>query len=360
MMKSKLILCVVLIFQIQNVASQVVLNADGPGNTYELINSVLAPGYDAVEDPDCNHTAFGRHIDEVFDAELNTNVFRFQIHVSPDNDRCINFDRQRNEIKTYDKSPDNLKGVEGETVIYKWKFKLDAGFQSSPNFTHIHQLKTVGGLYEATPMYTLTARKGTPDRLELRYAEASSQSTLQQTDLAPFKGTWVEVTETIKYGTNTSLDSGTYSIVIKRVSDMATLFSYSNNAIKNWQTDAEFVRPKWGIYRSLINSGDLRDEQVLFADFSIEETGTLSVNDSNFNEKGIRIVPNPASGQVSLIEATPNSYNSINIYDNLGRIIHQINPISKSIDVSYLNSGLYFIRFKKGLHTVHIERLIVK
>ena len=32
-----------------------------------------------------------------------------------------------------------------------------------------------------------------------------------------------------------------------------------------------FIRPKWGIYRSLINSQDLRDEIVRFASFSIEE-----------------------------------------------------------------------------------------
>lgn len=92
------------------IQAQVTLDADGPGNTYELINSVLAPGFDAVEVPDCNHTGFGRHIDEVFDADLNTDVFRFFIHVNEDDDRCINFDRQRNEIKTYDKSPDNLLG----------------------------------------------------------------------------------------------------------------------------------------------------------------------------------------------------------------------------------------------------------
>ena len=49
------------------------LVADGPGNTYELINSVL--GGDATEDPDCAHTSFGRHIREEFDNTLNKNVF---------------------------------------------------------------------------------------------------------------------------------------------------------------------------------------------------------------------------------------------------------------------------------------------
>lgn len=247
-------------------SNAIVLNADGPGDTYNLITSVLAPGNNPIEVPDCNHTEFGEHIDEVFDNELNENVFRFYMHTSPDNDRCINFDRQRNEIKSYDKSPDNLLGVENEKVEYKWKFKLPSGFQSSPNFTHLHQLKSVGGLLESMPMYTLTTRKGNPDQLELRYAETDSQTTLKQTDLLPLIDIWLEVTETISYGT-----SGSYTIEIKQVNDDTVLFEYSNESITNWRPGASFVRPKWGIYRSLLNAQDLRDESIRYAGFSIEE-----------------------------------------------------------------------------------------
>ncbi|RYY66204.1 MAG: fibronectin type III, partial [Chitinophagaceae bacterium] len=119
-------------------ASQTLLTADGPGNTYERINSVLAPGYNAVEDPECVHPEFGRHIAEVFDADINQFAFEFYAHVTPDNDRCINFDRQRVEIKTYDASPENLKGRLGEIVNYKWRFKIPVGFKPSSSFTHIH------------------------------------------------------------------------------------------------------------------------------------------------------------------------------------------------------------------------------
>lgn len=258
---------IALVKDIENPIPQgVVLSADGPGNTYGLITSVLAPGYDPIEAPDCNHPEFGDHIDELFDNELNKNVFRFFIHTSPDNDRCINFDRQRNEIKTYDQSPDNLLGIENEKVVYKWKFKLKAGFQSSTNFTHLHQLKSVGGSLASMPMYTLSAKKGSPDKLQLRYAETDTQINVAEANLANFIDTWLEVTETIKYGT-----SGTYDIEIKKVSDGTVLFTYSNASIINWRADASFVRPKWGIYRSLINAQDLRDEEVLFADFSITE-----------------------------------------------------------------------------------------
>ena len=98
-------------------------------------------------------------------------------------------------------------------MVYKWKFKLDENLQVSSSFTHVHQLKSVGGNLESMPMYTLTLRKSTPDRLELRYAETDTQITLKQTDLAPLKGVWLKVEETITYGT-----SGAYSIEIKKES----------------------------------------------------------------------------------------------------------------------------------------------
>ena len=242
------------------------LRADGETNTYDLITSVLAPGYYPIEVPDCNHADFGDHIDQIFAEEINRYAFRFHIHVTPDNDRCIKFDRQRNEIKSYDKSPENLLGRENERVTYRWKFKLDEGFQSSSKFTHIHQLKSVGGNYESMPMYTLTTRKSSPDRLELRYGEIDSQITLIQTDLAPFINRWLSVTQTIEYGIN-----GFYQIEISDVNTEEILFRYINENIVNWREGAEFVRPKWGIYRSIIYSEDLRDEEILFADFNVSE-----------------------------------------------------------------------------------------
>jgi hypothetical protein len=244
------------------------LVADGPGNTYELINSVL--GGDASENPDCAHPAFGRHVREEFDNTLQKNVFVFTIHVTPDNDRCNgSTDRQRNEIKTYGPSADKLKGQLNESVTYRWKFKIDAGFQPSPSFTHIHQIKAGDGGNEGAPLITLTPRAGTPEKLEVIHtgnSSATSQNKLKTVDLAPFKGTWVEVTEKVIYKT-----AGSYEITIRRVSDGAMLLNYSNNNIDLWRDGASFCRPKWGIYRSLNNTSYLRDEEVRFADFCIAE-----------------------------------------------------------------------------------------
>jgi len=243
------------------------LIADGPGNTYELINSVF--GGDAVEDPDCGHPSFGRHIREEFDNTLNKNVFVFTLHVTPDNDRCNgSTDRQRNEIKTYGPSADSLKGQLNETVTYRWKFKLDAGFQPSPSFTHIHQIKAGDG-NNGAPIITLAPRAGSPEQLEIIHTGNSSSTTLgkiKTVDLAPFKGTWVEVEEKLTYKT-----AGHYEITIKRISDGATLLTYSKDNIDLWREGTTFCRPKWGIYRSLNNASYLRDEEVRFADFCIAE-----------------------------------------------------------------------------------------
>ena len=60
-----------------NSISQVTLSADGTTDTYQLINSVLAPGYNAIEVPDCGHAEFGPHIDQIYDEDLKKYVFRF-------------------------------------------------------------------------------------------------------------------------------------------------------------------------------------------------------------------------------------------------------------------------------------------
>lgn len=334
--------------------AQVLLNANGAGNTYEEITAVLAPGYNPIEVPDCDHSAFGRHIDEIFDTDLNDFVFRFFLHTSPDNDRCINFDRQRNEIKSYDKSLDNLLGIEGEIVVYKWKFKLDSDLQVSPNFTHIHQLKSMGGSLASKPMYTLTLRKSNPDRLELRYAETNTQITLKQSDLQPFKGVWLDVMETIQYGT-----SGTYAIQIKKVSDNSILFEYENDNIINWRPNADFVRPKWGIYRSLINDQDLRDEEVLFANFSVEELETLSTDELT-HQKEITLYPNPATDSITISEKTLGSYDSVSIVNILGQVLIEETSGNKTIGISRLGRGTYFVVFKKNNKTITTKKLVVQ
>jgi len=260
----KLYIFIIACFMASAMHAQVILKANG-GNedAYQHISQVL--GGTAYEVPDCIHPV--QHITEDYDSELKAWVFVFHIHATLDNDRCKSFDRQRNEIKTYGPSEKKVKGELGKTVVYQWKFKLDSNFKAQPTFTHIHQIKAGDGDAGA-PLITLTPRYGTPDMMEIIHTGASKQSSkgvLTSVPLADFKGAWVQVTEKVKYDTH-----GTYNIEVKRISDNKVLLSFATTDIDLWRTGTTFCRPKWGIYRSLKSPSYIRDEDLRFADFSIE------------------------------------------------------------------------------------------
>jgi hypothetical protein len=248
-------------------SSQKLLEAEGRGNTYELI---LSKGL-KLEVPDCAHPV--KHVSEAWDTDLKKYVFVFDAHRDIDNDRCKNFDRQRTEITVADTlAPDSLAGRIGTAFTYTWKFKLDPAFQPSSSFCHIHQIKAVGGPDEGMPLMTLTPRAGKPEKLQLIYTPSKGTSgggILAEVDLLSFLGEWVEATESVSYSHH-----GTYSIVLKRIKDGAALLTYGKSDLDLWRDGAYFLRPKFGIYRSLKNVEALRDESVRFADFSILQIHT--------------------------------------------------------------------------------------
>jgi hypothetical protein len=263
--------------------AQVFLTADGQTDAYTLVRNALGAN---PETPDCSHPEFGEHITQASDSTLGKPVFVFNMHVTPDNDRCTNFDRQRLEIKTDSGSPAYVKGFLNDSVSYRWKFKLPAGFQPSPNFTHIHQIKAGDGDAGA-PIITLTPRAGSPNLMQIILTDSTGAgSTLLQTDLAPFIGVWVEAFEQLTYS-----HTGKYSIVIKALDGGATLLSYSNNNIDLWRTDTTFSRPKWGIYRSLNSASFLRDEQVRFDRFCIAKGSDVCPSEVQTGGGGVTLTP---------------------------------------------------------------------
>ena len=273
---------------LKSIKAQAILDANTPGKTYELIDSILAPiSNPAEEAPDQTggtHVAFGRHIAEVWDTTLKKYVFEFYIHALIDNDVATqDTDRQRVEIKTYAPSPDSLKGFVGNLMTFKWMFRLPKGFQPSPNFTHIHQIKGVGG-DESDPIFTLSPVivSGTP-KLCVRYVADSVQGNsnnpftlLASANLSKFEGLWLQVTEVIKFDTSTA---GSYAIKITKVGDTASLLKYNSTAIKTVRASNTFARPKWGIYRSILSPSYLRDDSLRLAHITIYKGKTaLPVN----------------------------------------------------------------------------------
>lgn len=262
---TKILTCLLLCIQMSSLrAATTLLSADGKTETYTLINQTLgAP----AETPDCGHQDFGPHITQEYDTELNKPVFVFYMHATHDNDRCITSDRQRVEIKTYNSSPAHTKGFQGDTVTYRWKFKLAADFKPSTYFTHIHEIKAGDG-DTSKPIITVTLRDKGNERLQIIHnASNGTENILAEIDLVPLKGVWVEAYEKITYDNH-----GSYSIILTTANGKS--FSYKNTYLDMWRSGTTFVRPKWGIYRSLLNKSSLRDEAIRFNDFCLAKGNT--------------------------------------------------------------------------------------
>ena len=250
------------------------LDADGDMvglDAYDLIRDFGGPN--PIETPDLypvNHPGV-EHIYEDFDPAIG-NHFVFIIHrdVDIDRDRVEITDRQRNEIKTYASSEEAVKGYENETFVYRWKFRITPDMEVSTRFTHLFQLKAVGG-EDSMPILTISgAERSGEDGLEVRHSPLQDTTILARTDWSMVTGEWLEA-----YCRVTFSDSGDLRLIATRIRDGAVIFDIDERSIDLWRGEdaSHFVRPKWGIYRSILDRDNLRpdEEWVRFANFSVSE-----------------------------------------------------------------------------------------
>ena len=255
------------------------LDADGAMiglDTYDLIRDFGGPN--PIEAPDLyaiNHPGI-RHIYEDADATVG-NHFVFIIHrdIDIDRDRVENDDRQRNEIKTYGGSEEAVKGYENETFVYRWKFRINADMEVSTRFTHLFQLKAVGG-EDSHPILTISgAERSGSDGIEVRYSPLQEDTILERQPWSTATGEWLEA-----YCRVTFAESGDLRLIVTRMSDDEVIFNIDETGLDLWRgvDPGHFVRPKWGIYRSILDWDNLRpdEETVRFANFSISEVAITS------------------------------------------------------------------------------------
>jgi len=250
------------------------LDADGDQvglDAYDLIRDFGGPN--PIEAPDLysvNHPEV-RHIYEDSDATVG-NHFVFTSHrdIDIDRDRVDITDRQRNEIKTYNSSEEAVKGYEGETFVYSWKFRINSSMEVSTRFSHFFQLKAVGG-DDSHPIVTFTGNERSgEDGIEVRYSPLQQDVVLQRQDWSMVTGEWLEA-----YCRATFSESGDLRIIVRRMRDDAVIFDIDEQGLDLWRGEdpSHFVRPKWGIYRSILDWDNLRpdEETVRFANFSVSE-----------------------------------------------------------------------------------------
>jgi chitodextrinase len=259
-MKNIVILISILFFSLHSSAQVICSATDSTGSGYPTF---INAGFD-IENPDCEHTSFGAHVTQTYDADLDRNVFVFHSHIVEDNDRCQVFDRVRMEIKGGPNTSLELQHTENSTSYYRWKFRLDENFISASTFNHIFQNKAKGGNDDAFPVLTITPRR---DVIEIAHNGGDTGNdlgVLVEADLSLFRGKWVEV-----FMKQTHSENGNLEISIKDMVTGLTILSYTNDDIDLWRIGADYNRPKWGMYRS--KNTLLQDEEIRFADFCISE-----------------------------------------------------------------------------------------
>jgi hypothetical protein len=239
-------------------------------------------------------------------------------------------------------------------MIYKWVFRLDSFFRPSSSFTHIHQLKAVGGEEDGMPLITLTPRKASPDVLQLRYAESDDQVTLISVPLSQIKGRWIRVREEVWYE-----EEGNYEITLEDAVDSTEILHYRKDTIRMWRTHASFIRPKWGIYRSLNHAEQLRDEEVFFNDFFIWKTSSLSAKDP-VTPVNILVYPVPVTDILYFDFGDDPEILFTRLYDICGRVLRENDDRDlQQIDVSSLSGGIYYLEFRKGPEVI-VKKFIRK
>jgi hypothetical protein len=179
--------------------------------------------------------------------------YRFDMHTRDrDGD-----DRQRNEAKGM-RTGSTLHKINKDTT---WRIAYQAYWPSSltatTKFTHIFQMKVqdVGG-----PLWTLTPRaksKPTLTVLTLRDDDSSTEHTLA--DWTPLQNKWIDVEWEFK-----ASNSGGYLRWTLR-DGSTTIVDDRTTAVDLWR-DKNYLRPKWGIYRSIESSG-LQNTYQLIRDY---------------------------------------------------------------------------------------------
>ena len=216
------------------------------------VNQIKASfGKYSIEAPDLLKKIEGEtdRIRIVRDKKIKS-AFEFLLHRDLDGDRekiwPVGKERQRNEIKGYQGSVDALKGYENQTHQIKWHLKIEETFKITKEFCHFFQLKAVGTDNVDAPILTLSGvvRKGTP-QLQLQCWKGDKSERHFLADWEACRGKWLQCTVQCQYG-----KIGSYKFSVN--SHDGTIESEVNQKdFPTWREGFEFVRPKWGIYRSL-------------------------------------------------------------------------------------------------------------
>ncbi|MEV6149213.1 hypothetical protein AB0L53_02630 [Nonomuraea sp. NPDC052129] len=230
-------------------------------------SQTVAQAFEGIEDDRSDSHSGVTHI------YVSGDAYRFDMHTQDrDGD-----DRQRNEVKGMRTSSSSyIKILKNQVWRISYQLYIPTSLDATSSFTHIAQMKVPGS---GAPLYTMSLpiSGGTP-KINVRYWDEDEQThEVGNTNLNPIQGKWLDTTFEFKAADNGylrwTLKDGSTTLVDKRL-DNTDL----------WRADTDYLRPKWGIYRSIKSSG-LQNTYLLVRNLRAEQQ-TASAADTDE-------VPNP-------------------------------------------------------------------
>jgi hypothetical protein len=184
--------------------------------------------------------------------------YRFNIW-KDDRDSTGGGDRQRTESKGMVAKGSALKMKNNETWTISYDMFMPTSLHGTSKFSHIFQLKTPAT--NGGPWITLDpSRSGSKETLRARAYSTSGAPDIASTDLAPLRNKWVTIEWTFKIG-----PKGTARFALRDGSKTVVDHTLSN---VNVPDQGDYVRPKWGIYRSIQSaSSDILDTYLLIRNY---------------------------------------------------------------------------------------------
>ena len=254
------------------ILSDIQLQADINSSLNAIAQVQKAFGKYSIETPEIfngNHRDF-EHIKLVKDSELGS-AFAFFIHRDEDGDRDKKWpkgkERQRNEIKGYQSSPETLKAKKSETHYIKWYLKIEKTFKITKAFCHFFQLKAVGSHNVKDPILTLSGviERGKP-QLQLQWWSGDQSGRIFLADWEDCKDKWLICESLCHYAKD-----GSFKFSIRSVDGVLNIKKVQK--LETWRTGFSFVRPKWGIYRSIagVKQNMNSEDQILLNNILVKK-----------------------------------------------------------------------------------------
>lgn len=197
-----------------------------------------------------------KHPDRKYVYVEDNDHYRFNIWAD-DRDTTGGGDRQRTEARGMVHNGAALKMTNGQTWNISYQMYMPATLHGTSAFTHIFQTKVPAT--NAGPFVTLdlTRESATSETLRARAYANSGSPNIASTPLAPLRDSWITIRWTLTIG-----QSGTARFVCVDSAGKTVADGTRHGVIIPDQGD--YVRPKWGIYRSIRSaSSDIIDTHLL-------------------------------------------------------------------------------------------------